>query len=199
MTDADSSPITGARPVPASLHIYRLVVWTAVLIAIIVLVRQPFPALPDPPAEGRSTVQPGFADDFSSAAALKDLREYTADSAPKQQVVNGWYTNDMLEIIGLQNDSLLQGQARLLDAQTAAISHTYELSMWQMADRRSESLLVVFGVGAAAHLAGSSLIQLIAGRRRSSPRSGPTSDAEDVPGTPEWQPEPQPFDPRPNG
>lgn len=200
MTDADSSPIPGARPVPAALHVYRLVVWTTVMIAMIVLVRQPFPALPEPPAEGRSTVQPGFADDFSGAAALKDLREYTADSAPKQQVVNGWYTNDMLEIIGLQNDSLLQGQARLLDAQTAAISHTYELSMWQMTDRRLESLLVVFGLGAAAHLVGSSLIQLLAGRGRRSQRPGPTSDEAGVPGAnPETQPEPQPFDPRPNG
>ena len=198
MPHAVSQAIPGTSPAPAALHVYRLVVWTAVMIAIIVLMRQPFPVLPEPPAEGRSTVQSGFADDFSGAAALKDLRDYSADSAPKQQVVNGWYTNDMLEIVGKQNDSLLQGQARLLEAQTTATSHTHDWSMWHLKDRRSESLLIIFGLGAAAHLAGSSLILLLAGRRRRTPRPGTTHDGGAVPSpTLEAQPEPQPFDPRP--
>ena len=75
MPHAVSQAVPGTSPAPAALHVYRLVVWTAVMIAIIVLMRQPFPVLPEPPAEGRSTVQSGFADDFSGAAALKDLRD----------------------------------------------------------------------------------------------------------------------------
>lgn len=200
MTDTDSPLIPGARPVPAALHAYRLIVWTAVLIAMIVLIRQPFPALPEPPGESRSTVLPDFADDFSGAASLKDLREYTADSAPKQQVVNGWYTNDMLEIIGRQNDSLLLGQAQLLESQKAATVNTYELARWQIEDRRAESLLVVLGLGAAAHIAGSSLILLIARRPRRTPGSEPGNDSGTLGPEPTVTvPDAHTFHPRPNG
>ena len=195
MPHAVSQAIPGTSPAPAALHVYRLVVWTAVMIAIIVLMRQPFPVLPEPPAEGRSTVQSGFADDFSGAAALKDLRDYSADSAPKQQVVNGWYTNDLLEIVGDQVDSLLRIEAQLLESQEAAASNAYELSVARAQDHRTESLIAVLGLGAAAHVAGSSLILLLAGRPRRAGEDGPDATVE--PEATVDLSEAQPFDPRP--
>lgn len=53
------------------------------------------------------------------SAAMSDnaSNDANADSAPKQQVVNGWVARDLLHIIGLQNDA----SAKSLDAVTAAI------------------------------------------------------------------------------
>ncbi|MHA6513228.1 hypothetical protein [Tessaracoccus sp. G1721] len=199
MPDTHSAPTVAPRPEPAALHAYRAIVWAAVLVALIVLVRQPFPALPEAPDQTRTAALPDFVGDFNGAASLKQLREYTADSAPKQQVVNGWYTNDMLEIIGRQNDSLLLGQAQLLESQAAATASAYELGRWQITDRRVESLLVILGFGVAAHVAGSSLILLLARRTRRTPGGEPDDGAG--PAEPELAAAAtdQPFDPRPHG
>ena len=53
------------------------------------------------------------------SAAMSDnaANDANADSAPKQQVVNGWVARDLLHIIGLQNEA----SAKSLDAVTAAI------------------------------------------------------------------------------
>lgn len=186
------------RVQPPALHIYRLIVWAVVLVAILVLIRQPLPGLPEAPRADSSGVTSSFASDFSRASTSNDLREYSADSAPKQQVVNGWYTNDLLGIIGRQNDALLRNQSRLIEATEAATSQGYEFFLYQARDRRPESLLVVLGMGAAAHLAGSSLILLLARRPRQVKAATPTERGEfdienaepPVPATP--------FDPRPH-
>ncbi|WP_334145136.1 hypothetical protein, partial [Rhabdothermincola sp.] len=61
----------------------------------------------------------------SNASAIKkaldeaDLNELTADSAPKQQVVNGWVARDLLVINARQNDTLLELAAREPDQRPA--------------------------------------------------------------------------------
>lgn len=46
------------------------------------------------------------ADAIDSAIRVADLNELTADSAPQQQVVNGWVARDLLEIQAKQIDGL---------------------------------------------------------------------------------------------
>jgi hypothetical protein len=48
--------------------------------------------------------------ELDAALSLQDLNEISADSAPQQQVVNGWATVDLLEIQIRQQDDMLQAQ-----------------------------------------------------------------------------------------
>ena len=195
MTEPQPPAIPVEQRVPAALHAYRLAVWTAVIVATIVLLQQPRTALPEAPATNRVAVLENLSSDFTEAETRKDMNERSADSAPKQQVVNGWYTNDLLEIVGDQVDSLLRIEAQLLESQEAAASNAYELSVARAQDHRTESLIAVLGLGAAAHVAGSSLILLLAGRPRRAGEDGPDATVE--PEATVDLSEAQPFDPRP--
>jgi hypothetical protein len=62
------------------------------------------------PAEPETRTLQGVSDrdsDISEAMSNYTMNEYTASSAPQQQVVNGWVAKDLLEIIAKQqNDAL---------------------------------------------------------------------------------------------
>lgn len=54
----------------------------------------------------------GHLVDVQVALAEGELNEEFADSAPQQQVVNGWIARDLLEIQAAQLDDLAQSQER---------------------------------------------------------------------------------------
>ena len=52
--------------------------------------------------------------DIDTAVLFSSLNEDAADSAPQQQVVNGWLANDLLEITARQNVTIIRMQGILL-------------------------------------------------------------------------------------
>lgn len=54
---------------------------------------------------------------ISAALSSAEANEALADSAPQQQVVNGWVARDLLSIIARQNDSALAAQAEIANQQ----------------------------------------------------------------------------------
>ncbi|MCX7620678.1 MAG: hypothetical protein N2037_07540 [Acidimicrobiales bacterium] len=91
--------------------IIRTVGLAAIAIAAFVVAVALRPPQPDAPMSSASAV--------TKALAEADLNELTADSAPKQQVVNGWVARDLLAINARQNDSLLELAAREPDQRQA--------------------------------------------------------------------------------
>ncbi|NHB84948.1 hypothetical protein G7085_10925 [Tessaracoccus sp. HDW20] len=172
-----------------ALHLYRVIVWALVAVSAVLLVTQPLPAFPAAPDGGRAlNVTQDWAKLLKTARSDADSNNIRADTAPKQQVVNGWLTNDQLEIIGLQNAELSE---RLLIAQFThdqAVESQRAQWEWEMQDRRLELLVLIFGLGVAAHLAGSAVISLVTATRRNR-RSTPTVD-DDLPGAPGGVPVP---------
>ncbi len=77
---------------------------------------------PPPVADTRFNLSVGdYAELVNQALDDADANESRADSAPQQQVVNGWVARDLLTIIALQNTDLLEGIG-LLGEQAAAVS-----------------------------------------------------------------------------
>lgn len=56
-----------------------------------------------------------YADLIDTALSDYDSNDARADTAPKQQVVNGWVARDLLWITALQNVDLLEGIGALAD------------------------------------------------------------------------------------
>ena len=52
---------------------------------------------------------------IATALSDFDLNNITADSAPKQQVVNGWITRDLLTIIAKEQVDVLKSQGAVVD------------------------------------------------------------------------------------
>lgn len=185
-------PMAEPRP-EIALPVYRLIVWLAVAAAVVLVITRPFPPFPE--AEAAPAINSGinYYEALSEARSMADSNEKLAKGAPQQQVVNGWLTNDQLEIIGHQNSELLE---RLRVAQTthdAAVALEQEQWRWEMKDRRTESLLVIFGLGAAAHLAGSAIISLVAAlRARRKPTPAPQGWPQNRPQLPHQAPSQQP-------
>lgn len=173
---------------PVALHAYRIVVWLMVAVAILVIVTRPFPPFPATEDSVAGTTGTTFLQEISEAASRFKLNESSADSAPQQQVLNGWLTNDLLTIIARENA-----------ATAAALTAEQQRWEWEMKDRRTESVIVILGLGATGHLLGSAAIGLIAAlRRRETPTSpeGPPSTGPAHP-YPAGQPNPrQPVPPQ---
>ena len=53
---------------------------------------------------------------IKQALSDSDTNNLTANSAPQQQVVNGWVAKDLLTIIAKQNVDILQSQGAVVDA-----------------------------------------------------------------------------------
>ncbi len=181
-------PMSEPRP-GIALPVYRLIVWLAVAAAVVLVITRPF--APFPEAEAAPAINSGinYYEALAEARSMADSNEKLAKGAPQQQVVNGWLTNDQLEIIGHQNSELLE---RLRVAQTthdAAVALEQDQWRWEMKDRRIESLLVIFGLGAAAHLAGSAIISLVTAlRARRKPTAAPQGWPQNRPQLPHQAP-----------
>ncbi|WGT47270.1 hypothetical protein [Tessaracoccus lacteus] len=106
--------------------IYRLILWFAVAVALVIVAM----------TTSRMTAR-SYADLLDLAGESFDANNGLTSGAPQQAVVNGWYTNDLLTVIGKQNNTLMSIQGSLL---------------W---------IAVILGLGVAAHVAGSSLIRLV--------------------------------------
>jgi len=68
--------------------------------------------------EDESSLSRTYDAAVSAAIAEYELNNELAESAPQQQVVNGWIARDLLEVIALQNVELLENQDSQLGAQT---------------------------------------------------------------------------------
>lgn len=81
-------------------RVLGLVALAAAAVAVVALVQPETPSVPDHSGE--------------ITAALTDaaVNEASAESAPQQQVVNGWVARDLLEVVAEQNDAALQLGAR---------------------------------------------------------------------------------------
>lgn len=159
---------------------YRLVVWLAVAIAIVVIITRPFPDFPAPAAAPAVQATSNHAARLRDAAARNDSNAANAAHAPQQQVANGWYTNDQLNIIAFENLEALERLTALQVSMAEELRTEQERWEWQMKERRVESLIVVLGLGAAAHLAGSAAFAVVGSLRRRPRPEAP-------------QPSPQPY------
>ncbi|MBB3037909.1 hypothetical protein [Hoyosella altamirensis] len=82
-----------------------------------------------------------FESSVDSALAAWRTNEVSADSAPKQQVVNGWVARDLLEVIAHQNNFLIE---EVRDSRSDAAWHTRAtVGMLQVRDERLPWLLVL--------------------------------------------------------
>jgi hypothetical protein len=57
----------------------------------------------------------GFSEEITTAIAGYDANNIYADSAPKQQVVNGWVAKDLLKVATEQNAQIIENQSALGD------------------------------------------------------------------------------------
>lgn len=87
-----------------------------------------------------------YADLIDSAVAIYDLNNDNAESAPQQQVVNGWLANDLAKILALENaqivsqlDALSQQNVLAYQAATAP----------EQQDDRPAALLVITVIAVA--------------------------------------------------
>lgn len=89
------------------------------------------------PAVGVDTVPVASQYESLVAAAVSDyeLNNFSADSAPKQQVVNGWLAKDLLTIIAKEQADLIRAQGGLVDALGTLKTYPF--------DERIPALLVV--------------------------------------------------------
>lgn len=194
--DPPSHEPSASRP-PAAVHLYRMIVWLAVAAATLVVITRPFAPFPDAPHAGALGAMPNFQSSITSAGTRNALNEARADSAPQQQVTNGWYANDLLEVVAEENISVVEALRELEVTQREATQSAWEMDAWRAEDRRIESLLVIFGLGAAAHLAGSSLIVLLARRQSKGAAHGPEPEAANTNDHLDLEPGTESFDPRP--
>lgn len=183
-------------------HSYRILVWIIVAVAILVVVTRPFPSFPKTEQPPIGSSADTYLQEVSEAASRFARNERTADSAPKQQVLNGWLSNDLLTIMARENAEAVERLRAIQQLQKAAADADRERWEWQMRDRRVESMVAILGLGAASHLLGSSVIGLLGARRRQqpaapaqvSPPAGPgypSTPAQSAPQTQQLQP-PQP-------
>lgn len=63
-----------------------------------------------------------YAEEFTAAVRLEELRSSDADSAPKQQVVAGWGARDLLNVISRRNATVIFNQGSNLRAQQSMIN-----------------------------------------------------------------------------
>ena len=117
-----------ARPMRegSAVLIYRSILWFVVAVALVIVAM----------TTSRMTAR-SYADLLDLAGESFDANNGLTSGAPQQAVANGWYTNDLLTVIGQQNNTLDSIQGSLL---------------W---------IAVILGLGVAAHVAGSSLIRLV--------------------------------------
>ena len=79
------------------------------------------PTEPDP-VTGFDPTSRTYMDLIETALSDYDANNARADSAPQQQVVNGWVTKDLLTIISFQNTDLLDAVGGLGDQNATASS-----------------------------------------------------------------------------
>ena len=154
-----------------AVHIYRIVVWVAVLIGMGVTVARPFPVFPDVTDAIPVNTGINYYDAVAQAQESYDASKRLTESAIQQQVANGWLTNDLLLILTQQQSEALARARTAQAASDAAAQLEQERWEWEMKDRRVESIIVLIGLGVALHLAGSAVIALIGGRSPKPTRS----------------------------
>ena len=102
--DISGAPATGQTRAWAAGRIVRIAVWAAAaVLAAIIWVSNPT----------ASSMQPGALPDAVSLVSLQaEANQKSAESAPHQQVVNGWHAADLLELSVLQSNLLLNAQIK---------------------------------------------------------------------------------------
>lgn len=84
-----------------SIHLFRAIVWALVAAALLLawFTGPKVNSSSAPPSDFTALVRVAESDNTANNAQAK--------GAPQQQVVNGWHTNDLLQIITMQNNALL--------------------------------------------------------------------------------------------
>lgn len=199
--------MTDTRP-GIALSLYRTIVWSVVILATLLLITRPFPPFPEHGTFVEQDASAFWGEQFDLARANADQYGLQAESTDQHIVVNGWQVTDQLEILGYE-------VAEVQDILYTTLQHQENQWRWEMRERRVESLLVVFALGAAAHLLGSAVASLGAARRaqrRAAPVAAGTFPAP-APGNwpppqmpamrppyqpyPSYQAPPQPAQPQP--
>ena len=81
-----------------------------------------------------------YADLIESALAISELNSDNAETAPQQQVVNGWLANDLVEILAVENAQMVSQ----LDALSQQNVLAYEAATApEQQDERPAALLVI--------------------------------------------------------
>jgi hypothetical protein len=96
---------------------------------------EPFPSLP--------TLAPGATDYAAlvdSAVTIYDINNGNAESAPQQQVVNGWLANDLMGIVAVENAQIVS-QLDVLSRQNVLAYQAATVPAYQ--DDRPAALLVI--------------------------------------------------------
>lgn len=175
------------RPAKWPVLVVRALVWIAVAVLAYPVVTAPAPEQPQP-VKGSAPAAISFSMERSAAKGDNALNEARADTAPKQQVVNGWYSNELLNILSEQQDAILEMQQALIEQEPAPLP---------VRDDRPTTLLGFLVLGIAADLALTSLAALIVPvvhrvtRKPKQPK--PVSGPQPQPVTgPQMQPTPPP-------
>lgn len=100
--------------------------------------------------------------DVAAALSKAERNESSADSAPKQQVVNGWAARDLLGAIGLELGSIHRNQVSIAKVQTEQLAQS---DLTQVDDR--VPLLLAIPVGVVAWWGALASVADLIDRRRS--------------------------------
>lgn len=173
------------RPAKWPVLVVRALVWIAVAVLAYPVATAPAPEQPQP-VRGSVTHTTNFDLKRSAAEGDNTLNDARADTAPKQQVVNGWHANALLTIISEQQDAMLEMQRALVEQEPAPLP---------VRDDRPTTLLGFLVLGIAADLVLTSLAALIMlGVHRGTMRKG--KQPQPVMGPqPQPTPPPMPFGP----
>lgn len=139
------------RPAKWPVFIVRALVWIAVAVLAYPVVTAPAPEQPQP-VKGSAPAAISFSTERSAAKGANAIDEARADSAPKQQVVSGWYSNELLNILSEQQDAILEMQQALIEQEPAPLP---------VRDDRPTTLLGFLVLGIAADLVLTSFTALI--------------------------------------
>jgi hypothetical protein len=82
-----------------------------------------------------------YTDLISSAVEINELNAERSETAPQQQVVNGWFANDLLQIIATENAQLISQMDTL--AQQNAVAYEAATAPDQQDDRPIVLLIIV--------------------------------------------------------
>ncbi len=97
---------------------------------------------PGPPEVAAST----FEAQLEDAESDNDLNQVLTDSAPQQSVANGWYTNDLLAVGGLQTDHLIEITGAMAETTSIALEFDAEAAAREATSTRRLTSLLLIGV-----------------------------------------------------